>query len=132
MALYVAVLIGGSINFLFFLPAQIPYHITEHYTFHTDQPYAQVHLAVMLPISGPYQHVQNLVTEWPGELDQILHEGSEVYFFGGESGEDGSVTARIAYDAILQQDTASWETPVRQEDLTPEAWIESDAPALVA
>jgi hypothetical protein len=51
---------------LYWVPAELNYRVTESYQI-TSSDTTDLHLAVLLPISGPYQTVSDPEVTWPGE-----------------------------------------------------------------
>lgn len=122
----------GSLGTFLFLSTSVCYQITERYTFSAGQPGVGIHLAIMLPRSGPYQTVGNVTVDWPGDSLRESHESVDVIMLDGVTGNDGVVVALLTYDVALRQGKARWNAPVKDEHLEPELEVESDAPMLVA
>jgi hypothetical protein len=116
----------------FLLPAtSVCYRIVERYAFTARRPGVGVHLAVMLPKNGPYQTIEKVAVNWPGDDRRIAHQSVDVILLDGVTGHDGTLEASFTYDVALLQGRVRWDAPVSDVYLQPEAEIESDAPALV-
>lgn len=114
------------------LPASVTYRITERYEIVSDQPNVKVRATIMLPRSGPYQTVENIVVDWSGEEIRDAHASVNVVKLEGSTGEDGNATAVLTYSVALLQGRPSWTAPVQEADLLPADDIESDAPILTS
>jgi hypothetical protein len=129
--IYCVLLAIGPLAAFLLPPASVRYQIVERYAFEASRAGAGVHLAVMLPKSGPYQTIENVTINWPGDDRRVAHPSADVMLLDGVTGEDGTLEARFTYDVALPQGRVRWDAPVSDADLQPEAEIESDAPALV-
>lgn len=117
---------------LFWIPGEMHYVITETYLFDAVDA-GTLHLAVLLPTSGPYQEVFDPEITWPaswnidsaGRLD-ILQMETDIR--GGET-----VQAIIQYRVILSQGEVRWFGPlVTPEYLSSTEEIQSDHPDIIA
>lgn len=131
MLVYIVLLSIGPLSAFLLIPASVSYRITERYALTTSQPDVGVHLAVMVPKSGPYQTVENVSVDWPGDEIRESQESFEVIKLNGIAGEDGALEAVLTYDLTLRQGKVKWDASVSDEHLAPEREIESDAPILV-
>jgi len=46
------------------LPAHLHYHIEEKYLFSIEEGEAAIYLGILIPKSGPYQEVKNIMISW--------------------------------------------------------------------
>ena len=117
---------------LHWIPGEIHYEIIETYSI-TAEDEGVLHLAVLLPTSGPYQEVSDPEITWPspwnidsaGRLDVLRMEAD---LQGGEI-----VQAIIQYRVNLSQGKARWFGPlITPEDLSSTEDIQSDHPDIIA
>ena len=131
VSIYCVLLAVVPLSAFFLLPTSVRYRITERYAFAAGRPGVGVHLAIMLPKSGPYQAVENVVVDWSGAEARESHESVDVVMLDGVTGDDGTLEAALTYDVALRQGGVWWNDPVKEEYLAAESEIESDAPMLV-
>jgi len=112
-------------------PGSTHYHIREAYSFRAGDKDAGVRLAVMMPTTGPYQQVRNLVISWDGTQARESEGTVEVVKVTGQVKAGQEKIGAIAYDVILRRGPAQWKAPVEDFQLQPQPGIESDAPAIV-
>jgi transglutaminase-like putative cysteine protease len=116
----------------FGLPVDVPYEVTERYVFAADgRAEAGVALAVMIPINGPYQRVENVAVEWNGSTGKNASGTAEVLRLEGRTGAAGTATAVISYSVLLHQGAVRWTAAEEPRYLDPQTEIESDAPEIV-
>ncbi len=126
-------LMAGSLTVILwtYIPASTHYHIREAYSFRAGGQDAEIRLAVMIPTTGPYQEVRNVVITWDGTEAREPQGSVEVVKLMGRVMGGQEKVGTIAYDVILHQGRARWEGPTEDFQLQPQPGIESDAPALV-
>ena len=116
---------------LIYPPASTHYHIREAYSFRAGDKDAGIRLAVMIPTTGPYQEVRNVVISWDGTEARESQGSVEVVKLMGQIKAGQEKIGTIVYDVILRTGQAQWKAPVEDFQLQPQPGIESDAPALV-
>jgi hypothetical protein len=126
-------LMAGLLTLLvwLYLPGSTHYHLQETYSFRAGDQAAEVRLAVMIPTSGPYQEVKNVVISWDGTAATESHPPVEVVKLAGHIQARAEKTATVAYDVVLYQGRARWEGPTEDFQLRPQPGIESEEPALM-
>ena len=102
------------------------YEITEVYTFNGDRS-DRINLAVLLPMSGPYQNVFDPEITWAGDWQSEVNGQLNVIRFTADLIAGETYQAVINYRVDLFQGPANWQgVAVRLEDLKPAALIQSD------
>lgn len=130
--LWIALLTGLlTVVVLTCLPGPTHYHIREAYCFRTGDKDAGIRLAVMIPTTGPYQQVRNLVISWDGTQARESEGSVEVVKLTGQIKAGQEKMGTIAYDVILRRGPAQWKAHVENFQLQPQPGIESDAPAIL-
>ena len=117
---------------LYWVPAELNYQITETYQISSAET-TDLHLAILLPISGPYQTVSDPEVTWPGvwEAETIGHVN--LLRLTGEIQAGEALTLEIRYLVNLSQGQTGWTgEPVVSHDLLPEDQIPADDPDAVA
>ena len=102
------------------LPASTRYHIREAYSFRAGGNGAGIRLAVMIPTTGPYQQVRNVVTSWDGTKARESEGAVEVVKLTGQIEAGQEKIATIAYDVVLRRGQARWDAPVEEFQLQPQ------------
>ena len=88
---------------LIYAPATTHYQMREAYSFRTGEKDAKIRLAVMIPTTGPYQEVRNMVISWDGERARESQGSVEVVKLTGEIKAGQEKVGTIAYDVILRR-----------------------------
>ncbi len=112
------------------LPAQLHYHIEEKYLFSIEEGEAAIYLGILIPKSGPYQEVKNIMISWDGVQERDNKRYVEVIKLTEELRDGEDQEALVSYDVILPQGKVSWEAPVEEFHRLPQRGIESDHPSL--
>jgi hypothetical protein len=121
----------GFLVFFFLVPTTDTYYVTERYTLIAKDVDSEVRLAVMVPKTGPYQEVSNLVLSWAGEQVLTPYAEVDVVQFSGRVPAGRTNTAVLQYDVTLWQGRARWRGPVAESLRLPDKGVESDHPSLV-
>jgi hypothetical protein len=117
---------------LYWVPAELNYRVTESYQI-TSSDTTDLHLAVLLPISGPYQTVSDPEVTWPGEWQTETIGRVNLLRLTGEIQAGETLTLEIQYKVDLAQEQTAWSgEPVVSNDLLPEDQIPADDPDVVA
>lgn len=117
---------------LYWVPAELNYQVTESYQI-TSSDTTDLHLAVLLPISGPYQTVSDPEVIWPGEWQTETVGRVNLLRLTGEIQAGETLTLEIRYKVDLAQEKTAWSgEPVVSQDLLPEDQIPADDPDVVA
>jgi hypothetical protein len=117
---------------LYWVPAELNYRVTESYQISSTDA-SDLHLAVLLPISGPYQTVSDPEVTWPGEWQAETVGRVNLLRLTGEIQAGETLTLEIQYKVSLAQEKTSWSgEPVVSHDLLPEDQIPADNPDVIA
>ncbi len=127
MLFYIVVLSGAMLWALYGLPASVRYRVTEHYQFTAAAETGTVALGLLVPKSGPYQHVLSVDVVWDGDETRESASGVDVVMLAGQLDAGEIQTASIAYEVILSQGKTLWDAPVEDFQQSPQEKIESDA-----
>jgi hypothetical protein len=115
----------------FGLPAKTHYHIVEKHKVSGLDDHARVNIGIVLPKSGAYQEIKNILVQWEGEQELESNLYTDTYRLWMETAEKNEGEAVIEYDVILPQSSVYWEAPVEEGKLLPQEGIESDHPAII-
>ncbi|MGW8225013.1 MAG: transglutaminase-like domain-containing protein [Anaerolineales bacterium] len=107
------------------LPAKIHYHVIKTFHFTQETGNAQIYLGLMLPKSGPYQSVDDLVIQWDGDQEIDSRAYVDLLKLSGQVSASSEKTAKVDYELSLAQGKTSWQAPVERFDLLPQEGIES-------
>lgn len=112
---------------LYWMPAELHYTLTQKFTFSVDEA-AVVYLKVVLPASNPNQTVYEPDVTWPGVWEVETQGRMDVLRLVATLQKGETVEAEISYRTDLFQGSADWTgDPIRSDDLSPTAVIQSDA-----
>lgn len=113
---------------LYRVPAELNYRVTETYQI-TSSDTTDLHLAVLLPISGPYQTVSDPEVSWPGSWEAETIGRVNLVRLTGEIEAGEALTLELRYQVDLSQEQVAWTgEPVVSHDLLPDDQIPSDDP----
>jgi len=129
--MYIVLLITIPGALFFLLPTHLEYQVIERYTFSSDQDGNQFSVAVLLPLSGAYQEINNVQIAWPGEVLRRQYDEVELVILDQPPGGSALLEAEISYEASLAQGNMRWNANVEESHLLPQKNIESDAPELL-
>lgn len=108
------------------LPAKVNYHITKTFNITQQVGEAQIFLGLLLPRSGAYQVVEDVVVRWDGGQETSSRAYVDLLKLSAEMPRESEKLAAVEYDIVLRQGAASWQAPVDRNDLLPQIGIESD------
>ena len=113
---------------LYWVPAEMNYRVREVYQI-TSPEAADLHLAVLLPINGPYQAVSDPDVTWPGSREAETIGRVNLLRLEGQIAAGETLTATITYQMSLPQEKTAWTgEPVVSHDLLPTDDVPADAP----
>ena len=130
LVLCLTLLVVVTFGSFLLLPAQLHYHIEDKYLFSIEEGEAAIYLGILIPKSGPYQEVKNIVISWDGVQERDNKRYVEVIKLTGELRDGEDQEAIVSYDVILPQGKVSWEAPIEEFQRLPQRGIESDHPTL--
>ena len=112
-------------------PANLHYRVSEKYTFYSWEDSGLVSLGVVLPKTGPYQLVKDIVVTWPGLQERIEKPNVELLKLTIDI-EPGEIKeALIEYQVILPQGKESWDAPRLASQLSPKRGFDIDHPIIL-
>ena len=105
---------------LYWSPAEMNYQVREVYRI-TSPEAADLHLAVLLPITDAYQTVSDPEVTWPGGWEVETIGRINLLRLEGQIPAGETLTAEITYRVDLAQGQTAWSgEPVVSHDLLPE------------
>ncbi len=113
---------------LFWTPTEMDYQVREVYRI-TSPEAADLRLAVLLPITGPYQIVSAPEVTWPGSWEAETVGRITLLRLEGQIPAGETFMAEITYRVDLAQGETAWTgEPVVSHDLLPEDGVPSADP----
>lgn len=113
---------------LYWTPAEMDYRVREVYRISSPEA-ADLHLAVLLPVTGPSQTVSDPEVTWPGNWEVETIGRMTLLRLEGQIPAGETFTAEITYRVDLAQGETAWTgEPVVSHDLLPEDGVPSADP----